>query len=127
MQLPTGEAYRDLCPVVGVTICDFVFWPDPPERTVAGDAKGGEYAGAKVVQPSDGSAACAPVPMLSRWRMQEKHSGVLGLSEVQYVFVELPKYAGGAEPEGGLTRPRPQSQVRLRPRVSKDSASVKIF
>jgi len=42
--------------------------------------------------------------MLSRWRMQEQHSGVLGLSDVQYVFLELPKYAGGAEPEGTVDR-----------------------
>ncbi len=82
MQLPTGEAYRDLCPVVGVTICDFVFWPDPPALAVAADPAAGN-----------------PVPMLSRWRMQEQHSGALGLSDVQYVFVELPKYAGGPEPK----------------------------
>ncbi len=88
MQLPTGEAYRDLCPVVGVTICDFVFWPDPAEQVVAAGAP----------------AAGAPVPMLSRWRMQERHSGALGLSDVQYVFMELPKYAGGAEPEGTVDR-----------------------
>ncbi len=87
MQLPTGEAYWDLCPVIGVTICDFVFWPDPPERVAAGE-----------------SAVEAPVPMLSRWRMQEQHSGALGLSDVQYVFMELPKYTGGPEPEGTVDR-----------------------
>ncbi len=90
MQLPTGEAYRDLCPVVGVTICDFVFWPDPPERLD--------------VPAADAPAAGASVPMLSRWRMQEQHSGVLGLSDVQYVFMELPKYAGGSEPEATVDR-----------------------
>ncbi len=78
MQLPSGEVYRDLCPVVGVTICDFVFWPDPAEG--------------------------ASVPMLSRWRMQEQHSGAVGLTDVQYVFLELPKYTGGAEPEGTVDR-----------------------
>ncbi len=96
MQLPTGEAYRDLCPVVGVTICDFVFWPEPPERGPGAPAAGAPAA--------DDSAAGAPIPMLSRWRMQEQHSGALGLSDVQYVFVELPKYAGGPEPEGTVDR-----------------------
>lgn len=38
------------------------------------------------------------VPMLSRWRMQEQHTGELGLSQVQYVFLELPKYEAGADP-----------------------------
>ncbi len=74
MQLRSAEDYRDLCPVVGVTICDFVFWPE-----------------------TNGSS---PVPMLSRWRMQEQHSSAQGLSEVQYVFVELPKYAAGPNPGG---------------------------
>jgi hypothetical protein len=36
--------------------------------------------------------------MLSRWRMQEQHSGAKGLQEVQYVFLELPKYGAGASP-----------------------------
>jgi flagellar biosynthesis/type III secretory pathway protein FliH len=36
--------------------------------------------------------------MLSRWRMQEQHSGERGLSQVQYVFLELPKYEAGEAP-----------------------------
>ena len=36
--------------------------------------------------------------MLSRWRMQEQHTGVPGLPQVQYVFLELPKYAAGPHP-----------------------------
>jgi flagellar biosynthesis/type III secretory pathway protein FliH len=36
--------------------------------------------------------------------MQEQHSGVRGLSDVQYVFVELPKYVAGPEPEGAVDR-----------------------
>ena len=36
--------------------------------------------------------------MLSRWRMQEQHNGARGLSQVQYVFLELPKYVAGSEP-----------------------------
>jgi hypothetical protein len=31
--------------------------------------------------------------------MQEQHSGVRGLPQVQYVFLELPKYRGGDHPE----------------------------
>jgi predicted transposase/invertase (TIGR01784 family) len=79
-QLRTGEGYPGLDDVVGVTICDFVLWPGPP---VPG---------------------AAPVPMLSRWRMQEQHGGALGLSQVQYVFLELPKYRSGDSPEGTIDR-----------------------
>jgi predicted transposase/invertase (TIGR01784 family) len=79
-QLRTGEGYPGLDDVVGVTICDFLLWPGPP-------LPGG-----------------APVPMLSRWRMQEQHGGTLGLSQVQYVFLELPKYAAGDDPQGTIDR-----------------------
>jgi predicted transposase/invertase (TIGR01784 family) len=79
-QLRTGEDYPGLDDVVGVTICDFLLWPGPP-------------------MPSG-----APVPMLSRWRMQEQHGGALGLSQVQYVFLELPKYRSGNAPEGMIDR-----------------------
>jgi len=54
--------------VVVVTICDFLLWLD------------------------------LPVPMLSRWRKQEPHDGALGLSQVRYVFLELPKYSLGDDP-----------------------------
>jgi predicted transposase/invertase (TIGR01784 family) len=75
MQLRSGEEYPALCDVVGVTICNFELWP---ERNASGRNK---------------------VPMLSRWRMQEQHSGEVGLPQVQYVFLELPKYAAGEQPE----------------------------
>jgi predicted transposase/invertase (TIGR01784 family) len=75
MQLRTGEEYPALCDVVGVTICNFELWP---ARDAGGRAK---------------------VPMLSRWRMQEQHSGEVGLSQVQYVFLELPKYTAGDQPQ----------------------------
>ena len=39
------------------------------------------------------------MPMLSRWRMQEQTSGVRGLPELQFVFLELPKYDSAKEPE----------------------------
>jgi len=74
MQLRTGEDYPQLDDVVGVTLCDFMLWPEPP----------------KIGGP--------PVPMLSRWRMQEQHTSALGLSQVQFVFLELPKYRAGSEP-----------------------------
>ena len=79
-QLRTGEDYPGLDDVIGVTICDFLLWPGPA-------VPGG-----------------APVPMLSRWRMQEQHGGALGLSQVQYVFLELPKYAAGNDPQGTIDR-----------------------
>ncbi|HYU32908.1 MAG TPA: Rpn family recombination-promoting nuclease/putative transposase [Thermoanaerobaculia bacterium] len=80
MQLRSGEGYPSLDDVVGVTICDFLLWPGPP-------VPGG-----------------SPVPMLSRWRMQEQHDGALGLSQVQYVFLELPKYASADDPQGTIDR-----------------------
>src|SRR5262245_18002561 len=75
MQLRAAEEYPALCDVVGVTICNFNLWPE------------------------QGDAGSHKVPMLSRWRMVEQHSGERGLSQVQYVFLELPKYAAGDMPE----------------------------
>ena len=37
--------------------------------------------------------------MLSRWQMQEQESGVKGLPHLQFVFLELPKYAAGHDPQ----------------------------
>ncbi|MBI5512528.1 MAG: Rpn family recombination-promoting nuclease/putative transposase [Deltaproteobacteria bacterium] len=74
MQLRNAEEYPTLCDVFGVTICNFNLWSET-------DAQG-----------------CFKVPMLSRWRMQEQHSGEKGLPQVQYSFLELPKYAAGAAP-----------------------------
>jgi predicted transposase/invertase (TIGR01784 family) len=75
MQLRGGDDYPKLCDVVGVTICDFKLWPTK--------IKGQGFK----------------VPMLSRWRMQEQKSGHKGLKQIQYVFVELPKYGAGKAPE----------------------------
>jgi predicted transposase/invertase (TIGR01784 family) len=75
LQLRSAEEYPTLCDVVGVTICNFKLWPKK--------LKSGRFK----------------VPMLSRWRMQEQHSGRVGLPQVQYVFLELPKYAAGDEPQ----------------------------
>jgi predicted transposase/invertase (TIGR01784 family) len=80
MQIHSGEHYLDLSDVIGVTICDFELWPTPPQP-------GGP-----------------PVPMLSRWRMQEQNHGALALSQVQYVFLELPKYTKGAAAETTVER-----------------------
>jgi predicted transposase/invertase (TIGR01784 family) len=74
MQLRNAEEYPALCDVVGVTLCNFNLWPDRDER--------GRFK----------------VPMLSRWRMQEQHSGERGLPQVQYAFLELPKYGAGDAP-----------------------------
>jgi predicted transposase/invertase (TIGR01784 family) len=75
MQLRNADEYPALCDVVGVTICNFNLWRERDRN--------GQYK----------------VPMLSRWRMQEQHSGEGGLSQVQYAFLELPKYAAGDAPE----------------------------
>jgi predicted transposase/invertase (TIGR01784 family) len=68
-QLDAGQVYPDLDDVIGISICDFELWP--------------RKTGSRV-------------PMLSRWRMQEQHSGTRGLSQLQLVFLELPKYDDGA-------------------------------
>jgi predicted transposase/invertase (TIGR01784 family) len=75
LQLRDAEEYPKLCDVVGVTICNFKLWPKK--------LKGTGYK----------------VPMRSRWRMQEQESGQKGLRQIQYVFLELPKYSAGKEPE----------------------------
>jgi hypothetical protein len=74
MQLRNAEEYPALCDVAGVTLCNFNLWS---EKDAHGQFK---------------------VPMLSRWRMQEQHSGERGLPQVQYVFLELPKYAAAESP-----------------------------
>ena len=79
-QLRTVETLPGLDGMVGVTICEFPLWPEPPDP-------GGEA-----------------VPMLSRWRMRVQQGGVPRLSRVQYVFLELPKYAAGDEPQGNIER-----------------------
>ncbi len=71
-QLGASDDYPELDDVVGISICDFELWP----RKEGSD-----------------------VPMLSRWRMQEQASGVVGLPELQLVFLELPKYAAGDNPQ----------------------------
>ena len=73
-QLRTGSGYPALADVIGVSICNFEVWPNPPVSETL------------------------PVPMLSRWRMQEQHGGALGLSQIQHVFLELPKYTAGDSP-----------------------------
>jgi predicted transposase/invertase (TIGR01784 family) len=75
MQLRGGEDYHKLCNVMGVTICDFKLWP-----------KKIKDQGYKV-------------PMLNRWHMQEQQSGHKGLRQIQYTFLELPKYGAGKNPK----------------------------
>jgi predicted transposase/invertase (TIGR01784 family) len=74
MQLRNAGEYPTLCEVVGVTICNFNLWEEQDDK------------------------GAFKVPMLSRWRMQEQHTGEPGLPQVQYTFLELPKYAGGDNP-----------------------------
>jgi predicted transposase/invertase (TIGR01784 family) len=71
-QLGVGFAYPELDDVIGISICDFELWP---------------------------RAQAPHVPMLSRWRMQEQQSGVIGLPQLPLVFLELPKYSGGDDPQ----------------------------
>ncbi len=71
-QLGVGSTYPELDDVIGISICDFELWP---------------------------RGAAPHVPMLSRWRMQDQQSGVVGLSQLQLVFLELPKYTRGDQPQ----------------------------
>ena len=71
-QLGAGYQYPRLNDVIGVTICDFELWS---------------------------AAEGHNVPMLSRWRMQEQHLGARGLPQLQFVFLELPKYDVKGEPQ----------------------------
>jgi predicted transposase/invertase (TIGR01784 family) len=68
-QLQEGQSYSDLTPVIAVTLCDFLLWPDEAQ-----DAAG---------QPR--------VPLVSKWRVTEKLGASNHLEQVQYAFVELPK------------------------------------
>ncbi len=70
-QLDVGEGYPALNDVIGISICDFELWP---------------------------RRELPHVPMLSRWRMQEQQSGARGLGQLQFVFLELPKYDTAREP-----------------------------
>ena len=75
-QLNGGDDYPKLDDVIAVTICDFLLWPD--------------------------AIATPVVPLVSHWRLQEQHGGRVGLSQVQYVFVELPKYPIDRVPAGAV-------------------------
>lgn len=71
-QIARGDPYPDLDDVVGITICDFEIWPDSEGRKI---------------------------PMLSRWRMTEQHSGANDLGQIRLVFLELPKYDTSRPPQ----------------------------
>jgi len=71
-QIARGDGYPHLNDVVGITICDFVIWPDTE--------------GPKL-------------PMLSRWRMTEQQTGAKGPGQIQLVFLELPKYDTSRQPQ----------------------------
>lgn len=76
-QLHKNRAYPELNDIVGVTICDFELWP-------------------RKEMPH--------VPMLSRFRMQEQHGGARGLGQIQFVFLELPKYDASRPPETAVEK-----------------------
>jgi predicted transposase/invertase (TIGR01784 family) len=63
-QIARGDGYPSLNDVVGITICDFMLWPDTEGQKL---------------------------PMLSRWRMTEQQTGAKELGQIQLVFLELPK------------------------------------
>ena len=71
-QITQGDGYPDLNDVVGITICDFVLWPDTEGRRL---------------------------PMRTRWRMTEQESGAKDLGQIQLVFLELPKYDASRPPQ----------------------------
>ena len=71
-QISRGSGYPSLNDVVGITICDFVLWPDTDERRL---------------------------PMLTRWRMTEQQTGAKALGQIQLVSLELPKYDTSRPPQ----------------------------
>ena len=71
-QLPAGGAYSTLHDVVALSICNFELWPVEPSKPT--------------------------VPLVSLWSMREAISGIEGLGQVQYAFVELPKVSEGRAP-----------------------------
>jgi hypothetical protein len=89
-QIARGELYPNLNDVVGITICDFVIWPDNAQRRSAWSRDGA---------PGRPTAPSAPIPMLSRWEMTERRSGAAELGQIQLVFLELPKYDASRPPE----------------------------
>ena len=76
-QLAARNPYPELNDVVGITICDFVMWPD--------------------------EGACK-VPMLSLWQMAEQQTGLRGLGQIRLVFLELPKYDASRPPRTMVER-----------------------
>ena len=104
-QLDAGDGYPQLNDIVGITICDFNLWPN---------RKG-----------------LPEVPMLSRWRMQEQSSGVVGLPALQFVFLELPKYEGGSSPETMVEKWayffREARNLEFVPEAMQDPAMVEAF
>ncbi len=97
-QLRGGEEYPQLNDVVAISICDFELWP---------------------------RASGSTVPLLSRWRMHETHSGSEGMGHIQYVFLELPKYDPAQDPTTEVERWayffREASELEGVPRVLKGS------
>jgi predicted transposase/invertase (TIGR01784 family) len=71
-QIAQGDGYPNLNDVVGITICDFALWPDTEARRL---------------------------PMLTRWRMTEQHTGAKELGQIQLVVLELPKYDVSRPPQ----------------------------
>lgn len=71
-QITQGDGYPNLNDVVGITICDFLLWPDTGARRL---------------------------PMLTRWRMTEQQTGADDLGQIRLVFLELPKYDATRPPQ----------------------------
>ncbi len=100
-QLNAGHLYPRLDDVIGITICDFELWPD--SKATPGSRRSRRSrtsaAGLLPAQTLDSDAPeCPRVPMLSRWRMQEQHGGARGIPQLQFAFLELPKYTAGDNP-----------------------------
>ncbi len=97
-ELRGGEEYPKLNDVVAVSIRDFELWP---------------------------RASGSTVPLLSRWRMHETHTGSAGMGHIQYVFLELPKYDPAQDPRNEVERWayffREVSELEGVPRVLKGS------
>jgi len=76
-QFHIGQWLPGLNNIIGVTVCDFELWPQ---------------------------SQAPQVPMLSRWRMQEQHSGARGPGQLQFVFLELPKNDASRPPQTAVEK-----------------------
>jgi len=104
-QLGIGAPYPELNDVIGISICDFELWPhkDAPHVPMLSRWRMHNVEDG-VRSATDSAPLCGAPPPRTGLRPpsgapQEQQSGVAGLPHLQFVFLELPKYQSGPEPQ----------------------------